>query len=326
MKTATQAQLDILNSAGSVQILRADVYTFTLRNGEVLRYTDADRKLTVSGNTFTSGPVIQRSKTKHSVGVTVDSMQVTIVDNGSTLVSGKPIIHQFKNGYFKGAILKVEKLFLLDWNDTSPGGIFWFEGKVASPACDHMAVNFEVRSMLADLNKQMPEDVYQPTCGNQLFDNVCGALESSFTFSNCTAGTVTNRAKFVLSGTAQSDGYFALGKVRFTSGANAGQPARTIKSYVGGVVEVFQPFPYDIAQGDACVAVAGCDKVFDSSNGCGKFGRKEDGFQATPFIPVPETAVEGGGVTGTVQTSGAQGRGVVGSAIMAARRRNTYQK
>lgn len=325
MKTATQAQLDILNSAGSVQILRADLYTFTLRNGEVLRYTDADRALTVSGNTFASGPIIQRSKTKHTVGSTVDTVQVTIVDDGSTLIAGKPIVHQFKNGYFKGAVLKIEKLFLLDWDDTSPGAVHWFEGKVSAPACDHMRVNFETRSMLADLNKQMPEDVYQSTCNNQLFDSVCGAVASNYTFGACTAGTVTNRAKFVLSGTTQADGYFALGKVKFTSGANAGQPARTVKSYVGGVIEVFQPFPYDIIAGDACTAVAGCDKVYGSANGCGKFGRKEDGFQATPFVPVPETAVEGGGVSGSVQTNGAQGGSRQGSAWRALAGRNTYQ-
>lgn len=324
MKTASAATLALLNAAGEKKILRADLYTFTLKDGSVLRYCDADKALTVGGNTFNTGPIIQRSKTKQTVGLTVDSVQVTIFDNGSTLVQGKPIIHQFKNGYFKGATLLVEKLFLESWDDTSAGAVHWFEGMISEPSCDHMSVSFQVKSMVALLNKQMPEDMYQTTCNNSLFDEVCGALESSFTFSACSAGAVTDRTKFVLNGTTQADGYFVFGKVRFTSGANAGQPARTVKKYVSGVIEVFQPFPYDIQPGDACVAVAGCDKLYDSSNGCVKFGRQSTGFSGTPFIPVPETAVEGGGVGGTSSSPGSQGGFSGGSSSTAGRRPGSY--
>lgn len=323
MKTATATTLAILNTTGEVKILRADLFTITPKNGSVIRFTDADINLVVGANTFVSGPVIQRSKTKQSVGINVDSMQVTIVDSGSTLVNGQPIVHQFKNGYFKGAILKVEKLFLLDWNDTSPGAVHWFEGVVSEPACDHMSVNFQVKSLLSSLNKQMPEDIYQSTCNNTLFDNVCGASAASFTFAGCTATSVVDRTKFTLSGTSQATGYFALGKVKFTSGANAGQPARTIKSYTGGVIEVFQPFPYDIANGDACTAVAGCDKLRGTCNT--KFNRLGTGFQATPYVPVPETAIEGGGVGGTAPSQGYNGSLTIGSAVSAARARGTYQ-
>lgn len=322
MKNASAAVLAILNTTGSVQILRADLYTITPKNGPVLRYTDADIPLTVGGNTFIRGPILQRSKTKQSVGITVDTMQVTLVDNGATLVQGKPIVHQFKNGYFKGATMKVEKLFLLSWADTSPGAVHWFEGSISEPACDHMSVSFQVKSLLATLNKQMPEDIYQPTCGNTLFDSVCGANAATFTFGACTATSVVDRKRFTLSGTSQADGYFALGKVKFTSGANAGQPARTVKSYIGGVIEVFQPFPYPIANGDACAATAGCDKLRGTCNT--KFNRLATGFQATPYVPVPETAIEGGGVGGTAPSQGGNGTVIVGSGVGAGRRPGTY--
>lgn len=328
MKSSNAAVLAILNAIGTVQVFRADLYTFTLKNGTVLRYTDADRDLVVSGNTFLCGPNIQRSRTKQTVGTSVDNMQVTIFDDGRTVISGKPIIQQFRVGLFRGATLKVEKLFLLDWNDTSPGAVPWFEGTVSEPSCDHISVNFQCKSMVAMLNTQMPEDIYQGTCNNQLFDAVCGASEAAFTFaSGTTATSVVDRKKFTLSGTSQANGYFALGKVKFLTGANAGQPARTIKSYIGGVIEVFQPFPFDIANGDQVSVTAGCDKVYDSANGCGKFGRKTSGFNATPFIPVPETAVEGGGVGGSGSNAGSQGGfgGMVGSGTTAGRRPNTYQ-
>jgi uncharacterized phage protein (TIGR02218 family) len=322
MKTADAATLALLNATGEVKILRADLYTFTLRNGSVYRFTDADINLLIGANTFISGPNITRTKTKQTVGITIDVVQVTIVDSGSTTINGKPIIHQFRHGVFRGATVKIQKLYLSSWTDLSPAPVDWFEGTVGAPSCDDMSVNFEVKSMMEMLNKQMPADIYQDTCNNDLYDEVCGAVRASFTF-NCTAGTVTDRKRFVLSGTSQADTYFVFGKVRFTSGQNAGQPARTVKKYLSGIIEVFQPFPYDIAPGDTCVAEAGCDKL-PVSCGPAKLNRLATGFQATPYIPVPETAVEGGGVGGSAPASGSTGTAVVGSARTANRAKGTY--
>lgn len=323
MKNASAAVLAILNTQGEVQILRSDIYTFYLKNGSVYRFTDADHHQTIGGNLFISGPVITRSKTKQSVGITVDTLQVTIVDSGATLINGKPLVHQFKNGVFRGARVVIQKMFLLSWQDTSPGPVDWFEGTVGAPNCDNMSVSFEVRAMTEMLNKQMPADIHQDTCNNDLYDDVCGALRASFTHSG-TAGTVTDQKTFVASGVSLPDHYFTLGKVKFTSGQNAGQPARTVKKFISGVLEVFQAFPYPIAPGDAWTAEAGCDKLQGT---CGtKFGRLTTGFQATPYIPVPETAIEGGGVGGTAATTGSTGSAVVGSGGTANRARGTYQQ
>lgn len=328
MKTADATTLARLNTAGEFKIFRCDLYTFTLKNGSIMRFTTADITQVVGGQTFVSGPLIERSNTKQTVGTSVDNVQVTLVDDGTTLVSGKPIVQQFRAGYFRGATLKIQKLFLDAANptniDTAP--VDWFEGLVSEPGCDGMSVSFQCKGMMALLNTQAPEDIYQSTCNNQLFDAVCGASEAAFTFgSGVTATSVVDRKRFTVTGTSQANGYFALGKVRFLTGANAGQPARTIKSYVGGVVEVFQPFPYDIANGDQISITAGCDKVY--SSGCAKFNRQSDGFNATPYVPVPETAIEGGGVGGPSTTAGSQGGvwGIVGSAVTGGRRKGSYQ-
>lgn len=323
MKTASGATLAILNTTGEVKILRADFYTFTLRSGTVLRFTDADRNLVVSGNTYVSGPIIERSKTKQSIGVNVDTVQVTLFDRGNTTLSGKPIVHQFKNGLFKGATCLIQKGFFLSFDDTTPGLVHWFQGLVGAPSCDHMSAAFEVRSHMDLLNQQMPRDVYQDTCGNTLYDAVCGAVPATFTFTG-TASSVVDRKQFTLSGVSQADTYFALGKAWFTSGANVGQPARTIKRYASGVVELFQPFPYDVAPGDVLVCRAGCDKL-PASCGPAKFNRYATGYKAQRFIPVPETAVEGGGVGGTASSSGSSGSAIIGSSGTSVRGQGSYQ-
>jgi phage conserved hypothetical protein BR0599 len=323
MKTADAATLATLNSIGDVKILRADLYTFYLKNNSVLRFTDADTLLTVGGNSFVSGPNISRTKTKQSVGITVDTVQITITDDGSTLVNGKPILHQIRNGVFRGARVVIQKMYLTSWTDLSRAPVNWFEGIIGAPSVDNMTASFEVRAMTEMLNKQMPSDLHQDTCNNDLYDSVCGANRAAFTFDG-SAGAVTDRKRFVLSGVLQADAYFVFGKVKFTSGQNVGQPARTVKKYTGGVIEVFQSFPYDIAPGDLCVAEAGCDKMFDT--GCAKFGRQSTGFQATPFIPVPETAIEGGGIAGTAGSSGSTGRATIGSSGTSGRYPGTYIK
>lgn len=320
MKTADAATLALLNAVGPVQVLRADLWTITTKAGTVVRLTDADINIPQGANTFLKGPVIQRSQSKQSVGVNVDSIQVTLSDAGTLLVNGKPIIQQFLNGYFDAAIVTLQKLFLSSWTDLTPAPVDWFTGRISDVSCDHMNVNFMIKDMKELLNQQQPNDVHQATCNNTLFDNVCGANAATFTF-NCTATSIVDRKKFTLSGTTQADGYFELGKVKVTGGANAGL-SRMVKVYAGGVVEVFNPFPYDFVSGDTLQATAGCDKTY--AGGCAKIGRQSTGFKGYEFIPVPETAVEGGGMGGTAGSSGSTGGGTVGSAGTAGKYSGTY--
>jgi len=349
MKTASAAVLAILANANNSAIKRADLYTFTLKNGTVLRFTDADIPLVVGGFTFNNSLVIKRSQTKQGIGVSVDSVSITIATSlpvggglreletgdllqlesltgfraleasGGMSILGKPLIHQFRNGLFDGAQVLLQKLFLADWNDTSPGPVNWFEGRVADVSCGQIAVQITIKSMLELLNTQMPATLFQPSCNNTLFDTMCALSAPTYTFAG-TATSVVSRTEFTMSGFAQADGYFALGKVKINDGANAGQ-SRTIKSYIGGVVKLFGPFPYDVEANASISASAGCDKT--KAVCTTKFANLARN-KSFPYIPVPETALEGGSAPGTTGSSGGTGVGTVGSDASARRAVGTY--
>ena len=66
MKAASPALIALLGS--SEQFIMADLYTFTLVGGSVLRYSAAPTALTANGNYFALGPKFERSKTKVVIG------------------------------------------------------------------------------------------------------------------------------------------------------------------------------------------------------------------------------------------------------------------
>src|ERR1700760_3676292 len=67
----------------------ADLYTITLKAGNVLRYTTWDSTLTVLGNTFLTGPPnIERTAIEEQLGMNVSTIEVTITAGASDLISG----------------------------------------------------------------------------------------------------------------------------------------------------------------------------------------------------------------------------------------------
>jgi uncharacterized phage protein (TIGR02218 family) len=116
---------------------------------------------------------------------------------------------------------------------------------------------------LIDALSQSVGDTYTAACGK-----VFGGQE----YAGCMVAlgpiTVTGTLSHVTSTSSVRDStraeaadYFAAGTIAFTSGANAGLKAREIKSHAAnGTVEVFEPFHFLPAVGDAYTLIPGCRK------------------------------------------------------------------
>lgn len=83
MKAASGALIALLNSGNT--FLMADLYTVTLWDGTVYRWTDADTDITFGGNVFhaaadqgSSVPLIERGTTRCVVGLEVDTLDLTL--------------------------------------------------------------------------------------------------------------------------------------------------------------------------------------------------------------------------------------------------------
>ncbi|AOJ62496.1 hypothetical protein WJ32_08515 [Burkholderia ubonensis] len=90
---------------------------------------------------------------------------------------------------------------------------------------------------------------------------------------------------FVRINFAYAMGYFAYGKVTFTSGANAGLTG-AVKTSATGSVTLGMPMPNPIHVGDTYTIVAGCDKQVGTCSG--RYNNIVH-FRGEPYVPGPDT-------------------------------------
>jgi uncharacterized phage protein (TIGR02218 family) len=270
-------------------LLMADLHTVTLPGGTVLRWSGADRLFTVAGNTWTLGPVIQRSRTRIVRGVQVDTLDVTLSAGagGATPVSiaGTPLLAYIARGGFNNARWRVERLFAAAW--TAPVGLLpQFSGRVAEVDGTRAEVKLTVVSDLELLDVQLPRNLYQPACLNTLYDAACGVNRAALAIAGTVAGASNGARTTVGHALGQAVGYFDLGVITFTSGPNAGV-SRTVKSHTATHLEFVTPLPFAAAIGNTFSIVPGCNKTQSTCQT--KFSNLPR-FRGQPYIPVPETA------------------------------------
>lgn len=265
---------------------KADLYTFTFSDGSVLHTTDADVDLTWDSNTFQSClPRISRTKTRLSIGIEVDQMDLTVMPKLTDLVGGLTWQAGARQGYLDGASVLVETAYLTVW-PTIVGTIHVFTGDVSGVAPSRERVSVQVKSALERLNRPFPRNVYQSVCGHTLYDAGCALSKASFTNTGTVAASPAPTVTSFKTGNAQAAGYFDQGVITFTSGANNGLK-RTVKSYDPSTGFTFAlPLPVAPSSGDTISVFAGCDKRLAT---CRSKFSNAGRFRGFPFIPTPET-------------------------------------
>lgn len=273
----------LLNSG--VPLERADCYTITLPSGQVLRWSGSDVAITFGGNVYALGPGITRNRLRWVVGVEVSTLDMTLTDIAGTQIAGRGLLAFIRSRGFYGARVLLQRAFWA-FGDTGPrGAVLWFAGAVADCKVDRDMAQLTVNSDIERLNVQVPRDVYQPGCLNSLYDGLCQVSRAAFTVTGvATSASNGVRTTFghVLS---QAGGWFDLGVVTMTSGANAGQ-SRTVKHHNLFQLVVLQPWGFPVASGDTFSIVAGCNKT--QATCASKFSNLAR-FRGMPYIPQAET-------------------------------------
>jgi uncharacterized phage protein (TIGR02218 family) len=292
MKTAGTALLNLLATR---QFYSADLYLFTLIGGGMLNYCGGDKDINWNSITWSSGvpggPFFDRKDNKAKchwkVGVEVDTLVFDVLPGTSTVL-GEPFLSAVRQGVFDGAELTLYRAFMPTYGNTAAGTVTMFVGRVAEIDAGRSLATFSVNSHLELLNLNMPRNLYQAGCVNTLFDASCALNMASFAIGS-TIIAATSASLFY--GTlAQPTGYFDLGQVTFTSGANNGI-ARSVKSYVEGSpssISLSMPFPVAPSAGDTFTIYPGCDK--QQSTCVTKFANLAH-FRGFPYVPENSTAV-----------------------------------
>jgi uncharacterized phage protein (TIGR02218 family) len=292
MKTASTALIDLLATR---QFYSADLYNFSLIGGGQLHYCGGDRDVIWDGVTWScgipGGPFFDRKDNKAKchwkVGVEVDTLVFDVLPGGSAIL-GEPFLSAVRQGVFDGAEMTLYRAFMPTYGNTAAGTVIMFVGRVAEIDAGRSLATFSVNSHLELLNLQMPRNLYQAGCVNTLFDTSCALNQSAFAVTGSVASATA--ASGFSAALAEATGYFDLGAVTFTSGANSGL-SRTVKTYAQGSpgsVSLIAPFPVAPQAGDAFTIYPGCDK--QQSTCSAKFNNLIH-FRGFPYVPENSTAV-----------------------------------
>lgn len=282
MKDASPALTTLLNER---EYKMANLYYFGLRDGSELRFTDADIDLVYSGETFYAGlSLIGGGRLRSVRGLESDECEITITADESAAIRGIPLSKAAWQGAFDRAAFTQRRVFMEEWGDTSAGAVLIFSGEVSRVNPIDNQIRLYIVSDLHLLETHMPNKVYQPSCTHTFGDGGCG-FNKAGTAVNSTA-TSGSTARKINSALVQGSGYWNLGAVLMTSGANAGL-RRSVNTFASGTLNLLAPFPEPVAAGDTFTVTRGCNKSFAACYGYANTAR----FRGYPYIPVPETAV-----------------------------------
>lgn len=316
MRPASTALTAYLNNAANLTVVQADLYTFALVSGEILRYSGWTGALTIpaagfpSGSinagadrTFALGPRFGRSRVGIKIGVEPAELDIEVLAGAGDLIGSFTFAAAVRLGLLDGATVELDRLFApaggggaVGMLDTSLGTLLWFYGRVADCDIGRSKILVKVKSLMNLLAiQQMPRRLYGAACSHVFGDPMCGYNRTAGTNALGQATGIGQVNVSAAAGTTQSEihtGFvpadpspYIEGTVTGLAGANAGV-MRTVSDHLSGTVFFKKPFLFPIALGDTFTLLPGCPHTTDGCtvrNNLLRFG----GF---PHIPPPEAA------------------------------------
>lgn len=299
MKYASPSLIALLAAGGPY--LMADLITVTLWDGSIYRWNLSDSDLVFGGHTFTAGgsgnaPIIERGTTRCVVGLEVDTLAIKLLCGQSVTLGGISMVRAAMNGAFDSASIKLERVFMPTWGDTSPGSVVLFEGEVAGVDPSTTEIDLSVKSDADLLSIAMPAYLCQPGCGHLLYSTGCGLSRAAFTVSGTCTGIPTTTS--IPSALSQAADYFTLGVLVMTSGVAAGA-RRTVRAFSGGTITPSMPLPAAPAAGDTFQVYPGCNRTLGHNYGgtfimdgdCAVKFSNTARFRGFPWVPRAESGL-----------------------------------
>jgi uncharacterized phage protein (TIGR02218 family) len=236
-----------------VKITRAD--------GVVFGFTSLDVPLALEGLTYMPTDSLSPTALESSPDMAADNVDVV-----GLLTDDRITDDDLLGGKYDGATVDVFKInYLAPPSSLSDTGNVWYllRATIGNIQINGQTFTAELRS-LKDFFQRDFMEMYQPLCrAQQLGDARCKVDTAPITFSY-TVTSVTDFKTFVHSGTAQANGYFNYGILKWTGGVNAGQEV-VVKTYQADrLVALVDPMFFGITVGDTFRMTRGCDRRFET--------------------------------------------------------------
>lgn len=272
-------------------------FQITRQDGQILRFTDHDQDLVVSGETYRSAVGYDRSAIANSIGAGVDNVEVQFI----TFTSGGITAADIRAGLYDHASVLV---FVANWANPADGTGPMRAGYTGELTVTNTGVGKgELRGLMQLYTRKFIE-VYSPECRADFGDTRCGFNLGQVMVAGVVTG-VTNRRTFqaTLSGLGSPPspigvgspvtlhaGYFDGGGLEFITGPNAGK-VYEVRQQLDGVgspstgnpqFTLFLTVPYDIEVGHAFTVYPGCDKQVST---CRDRYHNTLNFRGEPYVP-----------------------------------------
>lgn len=249
----------------------ATCWKLSRRDGLELGFTDHDQDLLVDAVSYLAQSGFTPTAITANSSLSVDNLDVQGMLDADAITE-----EEVMAGLYDFAEIEI---FQVNYAEPDSGKLMLRRGWLGEITLKNKQFVAEVRGLTQKLSQQLG-NLYAPACRAALGDERCKLSLSSYTHVGA-VGSVTSASVFADSSRNEETGYFAAGKIIFTSGENAGL-SMEVKAFELGVFTLSLPMPYPIEAGDAYEAVAGCDKNFETC--VMRFGNAVN-FRGEPHVP-----------------------------------------
>jgi len=258
-------------------------WRLTRNDGAVFGFTDHDRPLTFDGTTFEPESGFSASEIRSGSDLSVDAQEAEGVLTSTTITETDILDGRWDNA--------TVEIWRVNWADTASRALLR-RGAIGQVRRGRLQFVAEMRS-LAHVLGQTIGRTFQVSCDAALGDARCGVDLNAAAFK--VTGTVVSLSGdrgFAVSGLAGFvEGWFALGTLRWLTGANTGRKAEVLSHALTGadVIITLLEVPVRPAEvGNTFDIFAGCDKRFETCQA--KFANAVN-FRGFPHIPGQDTII-----------------------------------
>lgn len=250
----------------------AYLVTIRRRDLQVHGMTDWSQDLMVDGVIHRAGG-IERSAWESANTLAVGNLEVKGWFDGAD----DPLRADMQDGRFDGAAIQARVVNPLD---LGMGALSGPPFEIGDARVLDGAFVLELRDPAQGYGRPIGR-VYKASCRHEVFDAGCGVDPVPWTVTGAVV-SVTDQKTF-MADIAAADGFYALGRVRWLTGANAGA-VMEVRGFAGGTVTLALAMPAPIVAGDRFELRRGCDLSWPTCRDVFANGRRFGGY----FAPNPD--------------------------------------
>lgn len=244
------------------------------RDGLVLGFTDHDRPLTYAGKTYAASSAVVPKSLEKTSSLAVDQSEVEGFLNDGGLRDA-----DLRAGLWDGAAIDV---FLVNWSDLGQGHVHLQRGYLGRVEWGEDRYRAEVLGLVEMLQKTIGVAATR-NCRVRLGSTACGVAVEGLGVNTSILTVLDERTMTVsVSGNLAVADWAKYGRLRLTSGANAGREKEIQAHAANGRIVLWEPFAEPIAPGTTARILPGCDRKASTCQA--KFSNIAN-FRGFPFIP-----------------------------------------